>query len=101
MLRARKVAVTIVATNANPISSLDNYIAPSAFIFYLIAKHTCDCVTCSDYSQRFVNRGYADNDWLMETQLPLHLIIIPFMRCKINFNPVHFSLHSNCITEKY
>lgn len=61
MLRVRKVAVTIAATNANPISSLDNYIAPSAFIFCLIAKHTCDCVTCGDYSQRFVNRGYVDN----------------------------------------
>jgi len=51
------------STNANPITSLDNYIAPSAFIFYPIAKRICDRGMCNDYgSQRFTRRGYMDND---------------------------------------
>jgi len=76
-----------VGTNANPISSLDNYIAASAFIFYPIAKRICDRGMCNDYgSQRFARRGYVDNDWLTE----IIFSIIPSVRCEINFNPVHF-----------
>lgn len=68
-LRAGKAAAT--AANANPISSLGNCIVPTAFIFYRIAKCTCDRVTCSDYrSQRFESREQvADNDWLTGKRL--------------------------------
>lgn len=83
MLRAEKAATT--AANANPISSLDNCIAPTAIFFYRIAKCTRDRVMRSR-SQRFASRGYADNSVGRDAIIP---IAVSPVRCEFNSDPIY------------